>query len=75
MKNKNNITANELADLVLKHQQDLGNTSAYAYLSGTLIALLQEALNLDEVPKKLRWRNIQDVVNSCAEDYKAKLAA
>ena len=68
MKNKNTITAKQLIDAMLEAQVKEGNsTYRYAHVTGALQSLLQEALELDRIPKSRRYRSIQDAVNNCYE--------
>jgi hypothetical protein len=65
MKNKNNVTVKQLVTAMLEAQVKEGNsTYRYAHVTGALEAILQEALELDRVPKSRRYRSIQEAVNS-----------
>jgi len=65
MKNKNNITVKQLVTAMLEAQEREGNsTYKYAHVTGALQSILQEALELDLVPKSRRYRSIQEAVNS-----------
>jgi len=76
MKNKNNVTAKQLVDAILSQQEHLGNKAyAYPYVTGVLQSLLEEVIQIDNTPKKLRYRSIQEAVNSFYETANGEVPA
>ena len=68
MKNKNNVTVNQLVDAIIAQQEAEGNRQfAYPYALGVIQSLLSEAVQIDNTPKNRRYRSVQDAINSYYE--------